>query len=104
MAGDPVQLRHDDPDAAHAVIHLDPHQLFHCQCVAQVVVHGSYIIHPVSERDHARVIHVLGMLFEAPVEIPDVGNRLVNDLAVGLQFQAQDPVRGRVLRPHVQGH
>jgi hypothetical protein len=44
------------------------------------------------------------VLLEAAMEIPDVRDRLVHDLAVGLQLEPKHPVGGGVLGTHVERH
>ena len=49
-------------------------------------------------------LYVFGVLFEASMKITDMGDRLGDNLAIRLELEAQHPVSGGVLRPHVQGH
>src|SRR5882724_8777606 len=48
--------------------------------------------------------HFLADLFDRTMEVPDVGNRLINHFAVGFDHEAQHTMRARVLWPHADGH
>ena len=56
------------------------------------------------ERDHLLVELGLAGLLDAGVQIADLRVEADDDLAVDLQHQAQNAMRGRVLRPHIDDH
>jgi hypothetical protein len=47
---------------------------------------------------------MLAELFDTPVEVADIRDRLHHGLAVEIQDYSQDPMSGRMLGPHVQHH
>jgi hypothetical protein len=104
MAGDAIQLGDDDPHGFYLVVHLDAHQLLNSQSVTQAVIHGSNVVHAVGVRNHPGIVHVLRMLFETAMEIPDVRSDLLYHLAVRLELQSQHTMRAGMLRPHVEDH
>ena len=55
-------------------------------------------------RNELGVSHVLGDFFVAAMEIANVGNRLRDNFAVEFEHDAQNAVRRRMRRPHVQDH
>ena len=104
VRGNALELRHHHPDGLHVGRDLDAHELLHGQGVAQGVAHGRHVVHAVGVGDDAGVVHVLGVLLEAPVQVADVRPRGPHHLAVGPQLDAQHPVGGRVLGAHVEDH
>ena len=62
------------------------------------------VIHPVGQRDGLGIGLIFAALFNAGVEIPKIGNRGEDVLAVQFEQDAQHAVRRRVLRAHVQNH
>ena len=104
VRGDPLQLRHDDADRGDVRADLDPAQLLDREREAERVAHGRDVVQAVGVGHDAGVVDVLAVLLEAAVEVADVRPRGLDDLAVGAQLDAQHPVGGRVLRPHVEDH
>ena len=80
------------------------HQFLHRERVGDVVRERREIIEPVRVGDELVVLHVLGDLFVAAMQITDVRRRLGDDLAVELEHETQNAVRGRMRRPHVEHH
>ena len=104
MAGDPVQLAHHHPDDLGAGRGLDAEQAFHGQAVPQLVEERREIVGAGDERDALLPRSIFGVLLDARVQITDHGPARHHVLAVQLQDQPEHPVRGGVLRPHVDDH
>ena len=102
-----VQARHLREQHAHPLRHgrdFHSQQLLHRQAVAEVVGKRRQVVDAVGERHRLLVGFDLEFLFDAGVQIPDVGAARHHVLAVKLQLQPQHAVSGRVLRPHVEDH
>ena len=84
VAGDPLQLRHHDPDRLSAGRDLEPEQLLHREGEREAVAHPRQVIHPVGDGDRLLVHLVLDRLLHPGVEVADVRDRLENRLAVQL--------------------
>ena len=85
---------------------LEAEQLLDGERVDEIVDQVREVIDAVGQRVTApagRASH-LELLLDAGVQEADVGPRLDDGLAVEFEYHAQHAVRGRVLRPHVQGH
>ena len=90
---------------AHPLRHgrdLQTEQPLDRQRVTEIVGEVGQIVHAVRQRDHLLVGLFLALLLDAGVQEADVGLGLHDDLAVQFQQEAEDPVRGRVLRAHVE--
>ena len=70
--------------------------------VGDVVGERREVIQPVRVGHELVVVHVLGDLFVAAMQVADVRRGLGDDLAVHLQDEPQHAVRGRMRRPHVE--
>ena len=60
------------------------------------------VVHPLDDRDRLPVGLVLGGLLDARVDVADDRLEVAHDLAVERDEQPQHPVRGGVMRAHVQ--
>jgi hypothetical protein len=100
------QFAANDADilAARRQLLIDPHQFLDGQGVGDVVGQGSNVIQPIRVRDELGIGHVLGDLFIAAMEIPDIGSGFGNDFAVQFQNNAEHTVGGRVRGAHVEDH
>jgi hypothetical protein len=101
VGGDPVDLHDEHPDGPRALRHLDAEQLLHGHAVAGLVEQRGQVVHPRDERRPLRPVAVLDVLLDAGVQVADDHPRLGHRLALEVEHQPQDAVRGRVLRPHV---
>ena len=102
VAGDAVQLREDHADALRARRRFHVQQLLHRQAVAQSVGDRRHVVHAVHVGIELRVGAVLGDLLHAAVQVADDALGPQDLLAVQLEDDAQHPVRGGVLRAHVE--
>src|SRR5262249_43804586 len=62
------------------------------------------VVHAIGVRDEAVPADLLGDLLDGAMQVADVRDGLLHDLAVGADDETQDPVGGRVLRPHAERH
>ena len=83
---------------------LEIQQLFDGQRVAKVVRQRVEIVDAVGERHHLLVELGLASLLDARVQVANLWIDPDHDLAVDLQHQAQNAMRSRVLRAHVDDH
>jgi hypothetical protein len=104
VAGDAVQLARDDAQVLGALRDLDVHQLLAGRGPALVREHRRDVVDAVGVRHVALVGATLADLLDGAVQVAHVGHGLADDLAVRLDDEAEHPVRGRVVRTHVQGH
>ena len=105
VAGDSLQLRHNDADVFNSFGHLNFQQPFCCNNVGKFVVHRTNIIHPVNVGNHLLVIrHMLAMLLEASMQIANMRNYVDNNFAVNNELEPQHTMCGRMLGPHVDDH
>ncbi len=84
--------------------HLDAGELLADHRPALVARHRRDVVDAVGVGHEAVIPDLLRDLFDGAVQIPDVGDRLPHHLAVGLDHEAQHPVRARMLRPHAERH
>ncbi len=101
MRRDALQLRKNYANHARPHGSFYSHQLFDRFAVAQSIGDGRDIIHAVNIGSELRVGAVLGNFFNAAMQISDDAFRADNFFAVQLQLHAQNSVRGRMLRAHV---
>ena len=82
--------------------HLELEQLLHRLAVAEVGCRRRNVVHAIRQQDDLRPVAVLAELLDAAMEVAhdDVG--VDHLLAVEAQHHAQDAVRARMLRPHVE--
>ena len=102
VRGDARDLAADHADGLPARRQRPAHELFHGQRVGHVVRDGREVIQPIRVGDELVVVHVLGDLFVAAMQVADVRRGLGDDLAIELEDEPQHPVRRRVRRPHVE--
>ena len=68
-----------------------------------LLVHRRDVVEPVEIRDRLQIGLVLDQLLGAAMQQPDMRIDPLDDLAVELEHEAQHAVRGRMLRPEVDG-
>ena len=96
-----VQLAEDYADMLRPLRRLDAHQLLHRHAHGELAVEIRHIIQPVEQRDYLAVLLPLAQLLGAAVQVADMRLRAHNALAIHPYDEPKHPVRGRVLRPHV---
>ncbi len=101
VAGDPIQLAHDDPQVPQLLRRLETHELLHRQGPAEVHVHAGQVVQPVDVGHELPRRQVLADLFRRAVQVADVRRGGQDHLAVGPQHQPQHAVRAGMLRAHV---
>ena len=99
-----AQLSQQHPQPLRFVGNLQAKQLFDCQGVTQIVRQRVQIVDAVRQRHHLLIELGLAGLLNAGVQIADLRIKPHNDLTVNLQHQAQNAMRRRVLRAHIQHH
>ena len=109
MRGDARGFAADDANRLAARRQFPAHQLFHGERVSDVVCEWRQVIEPVGVRHELVVLHVLGDFFIATVQVTDVRSCLGDRFAIEFEHEhcaheAQDAMRGRMGRPHVQDH
>jgi hypothetical protein len=104
VARHPRELAADHADRVRARRRLDPAHALGGERDGTVVRQRREVVEPVGVGDEAVVAERLAQLLHAAVQVADVGNGLDHALAVHLEHDAQHPVRGRVLRAHVEHH
>jgi len=102
VAGDAVQLREDHADRLRARRRFHVEQFLHGQAVAQSVGDGRHVVHAIHVGVELRVGAVLGNLLHAAMQIADDALGSQDLLAIQLENYAQHPVRGGMLRAHVE--
>jgi hypothetical protein len=101
---DPVELGHEHADPDRPLGHLDLEELLDGEGERQLGEQRRGVVHA---GDVGAALHV-GQLLTRPlhagVQVADDGLGAQDGLAPELHHEAQHPVRGRVLRPHVDEH
>ena len=68
-----------------------------------LLVHRRDVVEPVEIRHRLQIGLILDQFFRAAMEQPDMRIDALDDFAVELEHQAQHAVRGRMLRPEIDG-
>ena len=84
--------------------HIQIHQFFHRHAIGKVVARRVHVIKTVAHHFGFEIGLGFHVLLDARVQIADIRNAVDNCLAIELKQQTQHPMRGRMLRPHVQQH
>ena len=84
--------------------HLDIEQLLERHDRRPLAEERGDVFERVGVADRLVVVGVLAELLHAAVEVPEHRVDVHDALAVDLEDDAEDAVRGRVMRPHVQEH
>ena len=104
VAGDAIELACDHPTEFPPACNFCSSELFRRHAENLVGEHGGKIVGPI------RVWHVsmpgnfLADLLDGAMQVTDIGNRLVDHFAVGLDHEAQHAVRTGVLRSDADSH
>ena len=93
----------EHPDQLGAAGHLDAEQLLDRHAIGVFLVHRRDVVEPVEIGVRLNVGLVLDQLLGAAMQQADMRIDALDDLAVQLQHEAQDAVRGRVLRAEIDG-
>ncbi len=104
MRSDARQFRQQNAGIFRARRRLDLEQLFHREAVAQIIGERREVIQPVGDRDGLRIGQRFAAFFDSGVQVADFGPRFDDRLAIQFEHHAQNAVRRRVLRPHVEDH
>ncbi len=95
------EFRHDDADVLGAFRHLDAHQFFDRQCIAEVVGHGIEVVQPVGVGHVLQEGVALADLLVVAVQVAHDRLQADDGLAVEHHHRAENAVGGGVLRTHV---
>jgi hypothetical protein len=101
VARDPAELRRDHPDVLGTLRHRNAGQPFDGTGVSEIVDHGPGIVDPSGVGKILDIRPVFGHLFLHPVAVADDRLRMHDVLPVHGELEAQYPVGGRMLGPHV---
>ena len=98
---DAVELGQRHPRPGRAARHLDPEELLDREHVEELVRVERDVVDPRRVRDRLPPRLVLHVLLEARVEVADDRADARDGLAVEVDDEPEDTVRGRVVRPEV---
>ena len=104
MGGDTGKLAADDADRLAAGRELPAHQLLDGEGVGDVVGEGCEVIESVCVGDELVVLHVLGNLLVAAVQVANLRLCLHDQLSVEIEHDAEHSVGRGVGGAEVQGH
>ncbi|XHC25835.1 hypothetical protein ABWH91_00220 [Phycisphaerales bacterium ac7] len=99
---DAGELGHDGPEDLAAGGDVDVEEFLDGVVPADIVGDRAQIVHPADDRDVLVVVHVLGQLLEARVQVADVGGAAGDPLAVEFEDEAEGGVGRGVLRAEVE--
>ena len=68
-----------------------------------LLIHRRDVIEPVEIRDRLQISLLLDQFFGAAMQEADMRIDALDDLAVEFEHQAQHAMRGRMLRPEIDG-
>ena len=101
---DAGHLAADDADRLASGREFPTHQFFDSQGVGDVVGEGGEVVESVRVGDELVVLHVLGDLLVAAMQVADHRLGLHDQLAVEVEDDLEDPVRGGVGGTEIQRH
>ncbi len=101
MREEPADLGIENADELAATRHGDPKEPLDGKREGMLLVHRRDVIEPIEIRHCLEVRLVLDQLLGAAVKQADMRVDAFDDLAVKLQHQAQNTVRGWMLRPEI---
>ncbi len=104
VRGDAAELAGDGAEPLGPGRHLDLEEPLDRDRVALVREHRRDVVDAVGVRHEPRVAGDLADLLDGPVQVADVRDGLLHDLAVGLDDEVDDAVGGGVLRAEVEDH
>src|SRR5262245_13825621 len=103
MAGDAIELAGDYPTELSPARHFRPSELFRRHAENLVGKHGREIIGSIRIRHVTMPGDFLANLLNGPMKVADIGDRLADHFAIGLDHKAQHTVGTGMLRPHADG-
>ena len=103
MRQDAADLAVQHPDQLPAARHGYAEQLFRREAERVLLIHRRDIVEPVEIRDRLQIGLVLDQFLGAAMQQPDMRIDAGDHFAVKLQHQTQHAVRGRMLRPEIDG-
>jgi hypothetical protein len=98
---DAIELAEAHPHPGRLLGHLETEQLLEREHEDQLVVLEGDVVDPLRVRDRLPPRLRLHVLLEAGVEVADDGAQAHDLLAVQIDDEPEDAVRGRVVRPEV---
>ena len=104
MGGDAGHLAADDADRLATGRKLPAHEFLNSQGVGDVVGEGSEVVETVRVGDELVVLHVLGDLLVAAMQVTDHRLGLHDQLAVEVEDDLEHPVRRGVGGAEIQRH
>ncbi len=104
MRRDARRFAADHPNRFAAGRQFPTHQLLNREGVGDVVCERRQVIEPVRVRNELVVLHVLGDFFIAAMQVTDIRSRLGDRLAIQFEHEAQNTMRRRMRRSHVEDH
>jgi hypothetical protein len=104
VAGDAEQLAREDADVLRPARHLHVHELLEREDRRPLLEERADVLERVHLVDDVVVVRVLADLLDAAVEVAQDRVHVHDLLARELQDEAQDAVRGRVVRADVEEH
>ena len=99
----PPDLGKQHANELAALGHLDAQQLFGRQAKGVLLIHRRDVIEPVEIGHRLQIGLVFDQLLGAAMQEADMRIDALDDLAVEFEHQAQHAVRGRMLRPEIDG-
>src|SRR6185312_9831436 len=101
---EPRELIQQHANPLRALRNFNLQKLFDGQAVAQVVGHRAQVIDAVRQRHHLLIELRFAGLLDSCVQITDVRHNVEHRFAVDFDDKAENAMRRRVLRSHVQDH
>jgi len=98
----PHELCEDGSQIAAARCELNSQELFNGVVPGNFIGERRQVVHPVDNGHVLVEVQMLAQLFEATVQVTDVGNGVDDLLTVQREHQTQGGVRRRVLRSEIQ--
>ena len=103
MREQPADLAIEYADELRAPGHVDPQQPLRRQAERMLLVHRRHIVEPIEIGQSLQIGLVFDQFLGSAVQQADVRIDALDHLAVELEHEAQYAVRGRVLRPEIDG-
>ena len=82
---------------------VTPTQLLDGERIGVLLIHRRHVVEPVEIRQRLEIGLVLDQLLGAAMQQPDMRIDALDHLAVELEHEAEHAVRGRMLRPEIDG-
>ena len=82
---------------------VTPSKLLHREPIGMLLIHRRHVVEPVEIGQRLEIGLVLDQLLGAAMKQPDMRVDPLDDLAVELEHEAQHAMRGRMLRPEIDG-